>query len=245
MAQFARLCSVYPDEPHVRVYTADTLISGVVAVTKQPKTFDGSKLSVWQVLVWANGYYELSTVFTAGLPANEDGLFERDDLAISSATNRVLALELYIKALLMGTGVPVPKDHDLVVLFDSIPDDLRQKIRRLFDELVTRMPVGARWAIHIHYGLGSKPDSVTPEEVKRASPSCDDSLDAMLERNRKGFVSSRYLFQDAKRNELGCFTYDHRLLAVLCRILCEGLELDMAGKQPGYKRHFEFDTFSD
>jgi hypothetical protein len=207
----------------------------------KPKTFDGSKYSVWPVVDLANSYYELSAAFTLNLPETLDGLTEQRFLGIASLTNRILALELYFKALLVGQRGPVPQDHDLVVLFDALPEFIRRDIERMFNERVQASPKDQPWALGYFFGLGSMPDSAAREKAERQAAQSDFSLASLLERSRKLFVSSRYLFEYAHRDKVSFFNYEHRRLAILCDVLCEGLEFSMRGQNPGYKRRFQFE----
>lgn len=87
------------------------------------KSPEGATYSSWQVLNSANSYYALSTGFTLSLPRSlrdVEKSFTGMEGATASATNRILALELYIKAYLVGAEVSVPFEHDLKLLFDLL-----------------------------------------------------------------------------------------------------------------------------
>ena len=95
-------------------------------------TVDASTWSIWQVIEHANTYFEFSKLFTDKLPPSIhdlDLVAQRTDLATASATNRILALELYLKAFIAARRLPVPKDHDLVVLFSALPEDIRKFVK--------------------------------------------------------------------------------------------------------------------
>lgn len=78
------------------------------------KYTDGGLYSPYQVLSAANAYYALSAALTDSLTdtSKEGRRLDIDmDAIAASATNRLLALELYFKALLVGLPVPVAWDH--------------------------------------------------------------------------------------------------------------------------------------
>lgn len=210
---------------------------------KKVKMIDGSKYSAWQVLTAANAYYELSNVFTKSLPEPLEGVIYamlNMDAGVASATNRILALELYIKALFIGANLSFPAVHDLKELFDALPDDVRVEMERCF---VARCedqehPVGES---HLEFRFQLCADLASAKlGPKKASPKPELTLDGLLHRNRSGFIASRYLFESASHDETNTFEYEHTRLAILCRVLCETLELNLLNRFPWYSRTFEF-----
>src|SRR5262249_29254465 len=51
---------------------------------------------------------------------------------VASATNIILALELYLKTLLIAADRSVPTEHDLVILFGWLPKDNRNELARYY-----------------------------------------------------------------------------------------------------------------
>jgi hypothetical protein len=212
---------------------------------KPVQKLDGSALSIWQILEAANAYYELSSAFTSTMPSGIDLCgppTERLDLAMASATNRIFALELYLKACLIRSGTLMPMEHDLKNLFDSLPDKMQNSISENYAHRIKleKLPY-TPWDLTYCFRLGT--EDLNADDVAREMPSVDfdPSLSSLLERNRAGFVSSRYLFSSAKLEKISCFTYEHRPLAILCRILCEALENSSATRPSLYIRHFKFE----
>ena len=203
---------------------------------------DGAQYSAWQVLDSANAYYELSAVFTSRLPATLNEPIERGDLAAASATNRILALELYLKAMLIGLEAQIPQEHDLKILFDALPVRNQEEIKHYFDIRCQALPQNnIPWELCIFFGIGSTLlDDASLDKVEDRRVRSDHSLDGLLIRNRGGFVASRYLFEKAKPNHISMFNYEHRRLGILCSVLCEGLENGLPQRQVKYKRHFGF-----
>jgi hypothetical protein len=208
---------------------------------KKPKMLQGSDYNVWVVVDLANSYYEMSATFTSNLPTTVEGLMEQRFLGVASATNRILALELYLKAVLVGQRGPFPATHDLVVLFGALPEFIRQDAERRFNERIQATHKGPNWALRYFLGVGLMPSSAEREKAERAVPPSEDSLAGLLERNKNRFVDSRYLFEYAKSDQPFSFNYELRALAILCSIMCEGLERAMQDQNPGYVRRFRFE----
>lgn len=212
-------------------------------MAKSKLSVDGSKFSPWQVLDAANSYYALSNTFTSSLP-REMREVERSkptmgDIA-ASATNRIFALELYLKAMLIGGSQTFPKEHDLKLLFDALPKDTQQTIKFHFGER-SKLDADSNvcWQLSICFRLGGYFDDTEDRKAKRSSPT-DPSLSALLVRNRHGFAVSRYIFQEAKHDKSSFFEYEYKRLAILCSILCEGLETSLPMNQSDYRRNFSF-----
>ncbi|QBE64274.1 hypothetical protein [Pseudoduganella lutea] len=208
-------------------------------MAKQTKTVDGSKYSPWQLLEAANAYYALSNVLTSEL-ADTMAMAEsiKPDLgdAAASATNRVLAVELYFKALFVGAELPVPLTHDLVTLFDTLPPDIREPIEQNYANVCADADPNLPWEVALYFQLGKAPKKMI---VPKTNPS-DGALKAFLERNRGGFVLTRYLFEQGTHDNVSHYRYEYRRLGILCRILCGMLEMWLQNPLPGYKRGFNF-----
>lgn len=202
---------------------------------------NGASFSPWQVLSFANAYYALSLVFTTKLPAYVDAPIPEVDMeeAVASATNRVLALELYLKSLLIGAGVEFPADHDLPTLYGRLPAYIQTEIEHEFHKksFVADNPnilaQGIYW-----FQLTHKPGRHI-EKLAEPKP-VDNTLAGLLERNRRAFVESRYLFDQAKFEESSVFVYEFLRLAILCDVLCKLLEESLQNRYQGYKREFSF-----
>jgi len=53
---------------------------------------------------------------------------------VACAANLGFAIELYLKALLTQLELPVPQTHNLRVLFDALPQQVRELIETTYDE---------------------------------------------------------------------------------------------------------------
>jgi hypothetical protein len=52
---------------------------------------------------------------------------------VACATNLAFAVELYLKGLLTQLDSPVPRTHDLRVLYDALPQPVRTLIESIYD----------------------------------------------------------------------------------------------------------------
>lgn len=203
---------------------------------------DGAKFSPWQVLTSANAFYALSRIYTDRIPKDvtePNPPFPALGDAQASAANRILALELYLKALLVGAGVQFPAEHDLVLLFGALPEDIQSEVETGYNERrVAADDPNAFVQIVLRFQL-----THTPEQTVGDLPEpkdIDRSLAGLLERNRKGFVDARYLFDQASFDAASLFVYEHLRIAILCGVLCNLLETELQNRQSSYKRAFKF-----
>ncbi|XYJ11392.1 hypothetical protein ACSUZJ_05235 [Telluria sp. B2] len=208
------------------------------------RSFDGAKFSPWQLLTSANAFYALSCFYTDRMPedvTDPNPQFPPLAEGQASATNRILALELYLKALLVGASVQFPANHDLLALFRALPEDIRKDIEAGYEERRGLADDPAVFAtVVLRFQLTHTPRQ--PIEELPEPKQIDRSLVALLERNRNGFVESRYLFDQASFDAPSLFVYEHLRLAVLCGVLCNLLETELQNRQFSYRRAFSFPT---
>jgi hypothetical protein len=207
-------------------------------MAKRP--LDGAKYSPWQVLSSANAFYALSCVYTDRLPkdvTHPNPQFGTLADAQASATNRILGLELYLKAMLVGVGAQFPADHDLVVLFRALPVDVQNEVEEGYNKRRTAADdPDAIVGIIIGFQLTDSPDQ-TVHDLPEPN-AIDRSLAGLLERNRKGFVEARYLFGQASFDTASLFVYEHLRIAILCGVLCKILETSLPNRSERYNRSF-------
>lgn len=207
------------------------------------KPLNGAAYSPWQILASANAYYALSRVFTAKVPKSIDeaGAQGPDmDESIASATNRILALELYLKALLSGASVEFPADHDLPRLYQALPEYVRTEVETNFNLRKSPADDPRVVAQTIHWFQLTQVPGQSIEDCVMPAP-FDNTLSGLLERNRKAFVESRYLFDRAKYDAPTVFVYEHLRLAILCSVLCNLLEESLLNRSSQYVRTFRFE----
>lgn len=210
---------------------------------KNIRILDGAAFSPWQLLSAANAYYALSCVLADQFP--KDGNGATNGLPVgsaiaASATNRILAIELYLKAMLVGHNRPVPCDHDLVLLYDSLPEQTRDVIKLNFSENNNLDHAQGRLIeLYYRFQLGSSLSKQQYNDSPEPLPK-DTSLDGVLDRNRGGFVLSRYLFEKAQLDKPAEFLYEHWRLAILSGVLCQMLESALPAPPLHYHRPFQF-----
>lgn len=189
--------------------------------------YASGRYSPWQLLGAANAYYALSEVATARYPESAEAMAEtpvNPSGALASATNRILALELYLKALLVGSSVAVPMVHNLVILFNHLPDATKAEIVSHYEQRRRAVDWADRSiSVILCFQLDVPVDSTAIEKSVEGAP-IDPTLIGLLERNNNGFIDSRYLFQRASASEANSFQYEYRHLAILCNLLRGALE---------------------
>src|SRR5450830_797683 len=167
-----------------------------MAKNKNVPMLDGSKWSPYQIMAAANAHYELSAVVTSTASDNcSVHRHEKQTLANigASATNRILAAELYLKALLVAIPSEFPATHDLVWLFETLPTEAQQQLVDAYDALIAiGKDVDMNWSLDVVFQNGTVPLGRPPSLL------FDEALPALLARNKNGFSQWRYLFQGAK-----------------------------------------------
>ncbi len=109
---------------------------------------------------------------------------------VACATNLAFAIELYLKALLTLSDLPVPQTHDLRALYDAIPQPVRAVVEDVYD---TKAPEQVR-QLHGHA-------SFTLAKGPLEKPVWDDhtrvraALPDLLARSKDLFQSWRYVFE--------------------------------------------------
>lgn len=80
------------------------------------------------------------------------------------------------------------------------------------------------WSFHIYFQLGDHA-IVTPDYLEPV----DETLGALLERNKEGFSVSRYLFEKARADAPSLYEYEYVRLGVLSGALREILDASLCG----------------
>ena len=137
--------------------------------------------------------------------------------AICATTNFYLAIELYIKSIQVGLGYDVLKQHNLLTLFESLPNELQAAITQRYDEIVASKQQGELRSFSLT--INSPYDEIIEPEKIDAS---DKSLLCLLDRNAAGFISWRYYFETLEPEQVSrslSVEFDH--LNVLANILAD------------------------
>ena len=108
---------------------------------------------------------------------------------IVSATSLALALEIYLKALLLVLGQPAPTVHNLDQLLDLIPKKHRQAVEANYNKHRSAENPEHTSGVSLHVVHHGGP---TPPFERATALSM--SLGSLLRRNAGAFVTWRYLF---------------------------------------------------
>jgi HEPN domain-containing protein len=109
---------------------------------------------------------------------------------VACATNIGFAIELYLKALLIYLDLPVPHEHNLRVLYDKIPQPVRELIESVYD---TALPDQVRQLYgRVSFTIAKGPLEEPPrDDYTKVSLALPD----LLARSRNLFPSWRYIFE--------------------------------------------------
>lgn len=132
-------------------------------------------------------------------------------VVVSSATNIGFAVELYLKALLVQSGLSVPKSHDLSKLHGCLPPDSQARIEQLYVTRCHSLPPDERHGFTIAKGPITRPQL----------PVNDYSLRSLLDRSRDIFASWRYVFEfsPAPHSDYQFHHFDYMPLLCLCEAI--------------------------
>jgi hypothetical protein len=166
------------------------------------------------VLEEAHAFAECARPFLVTVEDDNVNRIGRGEL-IASAANLALALELYLKALWMLEGRTPPKGprgHDLAMLYEGLPADLRGELETRFDTINNRTGVRRR-----AFRVG-----VIPPEQERPAPSSGsrvNSLPLILERARNDYTTWRYLHEHSRSGELETWDFEYLGLSIARDVL--------------------------
>ena len=126
--------------------------------------------------------------------------------AFVSATNYGLALELYLKSLLIMEGVTEIKGHHLDTLFEKLSNDTKREITKAYKN------AGGLERKETLYIRGRLTGTVENEAL--ATPARGTKLNQLLKNNKDIFVIFRYMFEKARTQNWEYFFFEHENLDV-------------------------------
>jgi hypothetical protein len=140
---------------------------------------------------------------------------------VSAATNLLLAIELYLKSLLIGSNLNPPRRHDLGELFKYLPSDRRNAIEARYSRArASREPTQIKI---IHAAMqawpdGGKPIAPRPEDFPPVTG--PDTVAGILERAGDSFCAWRYIYESVRQGERYFFiTLEYGRLLLLCEVI--------------------------
>jgi hypothetical protein len=144
-------------------------------------------------VISADAFYGHAQPFIAHVSQNFENAHERAvaDIGglVASATNLALAIELYLKGLLLHQGIPPPKTHDLPALFAALPERVQRAVEHAYSALSAK-PQAPVTGIELEVAHS---DDASQRGLEPPLPS-DFTVKAILARNADAFVTWRYLF---------------------------------------------------
>ena len=140
-----------------------------------------------------------------------------------SATELCLALELYLKALIISSGKQTPRTHDLAELFETLsPADQAETdalYRRLCAKATPGETVGYVIRIQLKDDASTMPPDVSSTNVLPSSSEQTEGLLEVLRRTGSAFSTWRYMYESGRSGEAREFDYEHGLLQLACEAL--------------------------
>ncbi len=204
-------------------------------MTKPVRSVDGSDMDPLIAAQAAMAFFQASRGVVESLPsdpARTEATVSMGDL-IASATSLALSAELFLKALLILCGCPVPVSHDLLELWERLPDSEKQILRDAYEER-RALQHGAAATIQLVFSpSGEDCGPVAPAETGPR----DNSLEAVLARSRHDFCSWRYLHEITQSTGIAAVNYEFHHLGALVFAAsdrCHGL---IFGGNPGPRHH--------
>ncbi len=136
---------------------------------------------------------------------------------VACASNLAFALELYMKTLLAHLELPVPQDHDLRNLYDSIPQEWKAPVEDRYGALLSRW-VGQRASITLAKGPADDP-------LWDDYPCKSKELPEVLARSRHLFQSWRYIYEftEPSRSAYQLHQFEYGPLISACEAFRETL----------------------
>jgi hypothetical protein len=132
-----------------------------------------------------------SQFFIESLPADLDiAVAASQDIGglLASATNLCLAIEIYLKAVLLHNGIGFPHIHNLSKLYDLIPTEVQDRILIAYKALEKDIDSSKVPKLELELGRSASfPENEIAFDV-------DNSISALLSRNEDAFVTWRYAF---------------------------------------------------
>jgi HEPN domain-containing protein len=104
-------------------------------MTSNPPLYQGNAAVA---LNMADAFFKNASVFLDSAPKdlNATGRYAAEHFGelLTSAVELHFAAELYIKAVLILSGIKVPKDHRLTALFGLLPNQIRDSVQMAYDK---------------------------------------------------------------------------------------------------------------
>ena len=127
---------------------------------------------------------------------------------IASATNMSFAIEIYLKAIISHLGTEHKNTHDLLKLFNSLPNKVRSKLESKFNKS-PKSHLGKVGCFHLH-------SNIEPSNK-------EFDIKSILSTSKDAFVTWRYLYESTEGEVKDEAVYEFHSLEMFASILKEYL----------------------
>lgn len=139
---------------------------------------------------------------------------------VCAATLVALGLELLLKSIYVGRSMQIPESHNLLGLFESLPEAIRRDIQSRYSAKRDAADQSLATEIEIRMVEQGKPFPIDVPNIPKEKR--DYSLAALLGRCADSFVVWRYFYESVPHDRPSTTkVIEHRPLLELADALCE------------------------
>ena len=166
----------------------------------------------------AKSFFNLAGSFFGQLPSNPrewaEFISSRKGPLIAATANLAFLIELYLKATAKITLGHAPHGHNLLKLFDELPEDIRQSIDGCYRY---RCSCLKSKLLAIEFTITTTPIEPTAEQKRpwRINSVAGDDVRSLLEAEQDAFQIWRYLYEAHAPDKPFCVVIHHARMAVL------------------------------
>lgn len=182
-----------------------------------PKDYDA-----WTALQAARAFYKHGAVFLSLIPhdlaTSAQFTVQRLGDFIAAITNLMLAIELFFKCLAIGSVSRVHQTHDLLLLFNALPLELKKSIASAYAAKTAALP---NVVVATNVTLVAPDQTALSDEdvAKMARSTGKNDVTVLLRNERDAFQTWRYFHEGGRRDQQMFYQVEHLYLAVLARAL--------------------------
>lgn len=156
-----------------------------------------------------------------GLQEGYESAVEAEAALGVTVTNFGFALEMYLKSIRLLVGVEVPENHDLWVLYKSLPIEVKQAIERRYTDLVAQRDPTTLFTLSFVLEAAEEGRSQRPEFPKKEPVKTD--VPNLLRRAGRLAVTWRYPHDSVPFGDRysPVQSFEHSYLRLFCDALIE------------------------